>query len=144
MASKALVLLSEYAVMTRQNAWAFLLVGSAFRVIRLLRLDNIQSAETPQTSLDATELESSRRVVWACFLLDTQIGSGVDKNLNWRDDDAPPIPLPCAEEAFTYGSVPDSATEATIVSFPTLPRHSRINLRANIIYVMWLRSQALR
>ncbi|KAH8901653.1 hypothetical protein GQ53DRAFT_708009 [Thozetella sp. PMI_491] len=139
-----LVLLSEYAVMTRQNAWAFLLVGSAFRVIRLLRLDNAQGGEAPQNPLDATELESSRRVVWACFLLDSQIGSGVDKNLNWRDDDAPPIPLPCTEEAFTYGSLPDSSGEATIVSFPTLPPHRRVNLRANIIYVMWLRSQALR
>ncbi len=138
-----MALVAEHAAMTGQNAWAFLLVGSASRVIRLLALDRVKESNTPPNAMAVIELESSRRLVWSCFLLDTQIGSGVDDNLNWRAD-APQIALPCSEDAFTYGISPPGTELADLTLFPNLPEHYRTGLRSNIIYVMWLRSQSLR
>jgi hypothetical protein len=130
--------------MTGQNAWAFLLIGNAFRVIRLLGLDSTRESEALKGVLDATELESARRLVWSCYLLDAQIGSGVDKNLSWRGD-APQIPLPCREEAFSSGSVPrDAYEEGDLILLNGLPKAHRMNLRANILYIMCLRSESLR
>ncbi|KAI5464232.1 hypothetical protein BGZ63DRAFT_148513 [Mariannaea sp. PMI_226] len=139
----AMVLIAEYAAMSGRNAWGFLLVGSAARVLRLLELDVPKTMEPTLASPEAIEVESSRRLLWACYLLDAQIGSGVDKNLNWRDD-VPQIPLPSPEEAFACGTISGPEETATLSSFTSLPERIRVNLRANLVYLGWLRSQILR
>lgn len=129
--------------MTCRNVWAFLLVGSASRVTKLLELDVPKVVEPSLSALEVIELESSRRLLWACYLLDAQIGSGVDINLNWRDE-TPQIPLPFTEEAFASGKLPGPDETATLSSFASLPERVRDNLRANFVYLGWIRSQILR
>lgn len=136
-------MIAEHAAWTGQNAWSFLLAGAAFRVTRLLELDIAKDNKTTAGSAEAIEIETARRVLWACYLLDAQIGSGVDKNLNWRED-APLIRLPSNEEAFINGKLPQDDERATLTSFPSLPARFRANLRANHVYLGWVRSQILR
>ncbi len=98
---------------------AFLLAGSAFRCHEAFELDVAKEADAYSSSPEAIEMESARRLLWACYMLDAQIGSGVDKNLNWRDD-APPICLPAPEEAFACGTLPGKEEMATLASFTSL------------------------
>ncbi|KAF5559017.1 regulator of drug sensitivity 1 [Fusarium mexicanum] len=100
MTAMTLVLLCDFALQTGQDALAFMLCGCCHSIARLLALDRpVPSSNNGESPPDNILIESRRRVLWSCFILDSIVGSGVDENLRWRDG-APQISLPRSDQSF--------------------------------------------
>ena len=118
-----------------------MLSGCCHSVARLLALD--RNSETTQ---DSIMVESRRRVLWSCFILDSIVGGGVNENLRWRDK-GPRVPLPSPDQSF----LSQSTTQETSFLLPThfndnasAEDLSKYNLRSNLVYLMAIRNRVLQ
>lgn len=85
-----------------------MLSGLTVRMAHALQLNLEYVPTIPQSEgkLDAslwTDTESRRRVMWACYVLDTWTGSGVDQLTLLHESDIK-IQLPCSERNFLFQS----------------------------------------
>ncbi|KAH8812765.1 hypothetical protein F5884DRAFT_316685 [Xylogone sp. PMI_703] len=143
-----MILISEYATRIDEHALAFTIWGCAYQIMRLLGLDSDATERynnnTSRTvSVDHTQKESERRLLWSCFVLDSFIGSGIDENLRWRGN-TPRAPLPCSDHNFLEQTQPPDMDLRTIetLSSPNILRKS--DLRSQVIYLSYMRTQVLR
>lgn len=111
-----------------------------------MRLFGLDSPKTPGQRFSPSEwirIESERRVLWSCFILDSMVGSGVDANLHWKQD-FPRIPLPCTEPLYITQVPPRPDEVFTMDAFQVAESIRQMNLRSHMIYLAHLRTQALR
>lgn len=94
-----MLILCDYGLRQDRNAMVFIMISCAYRVIRLLSLDQQKSLDITATAADFQRRESEIRLVWACYFVDALVGTGVEKNLCWRNE-SPDIPLPGPEQNF--------------------------------------------
>lgn len=78
---------------------ALMLSGLTTRMAHGLQLNLEYSVEPGEDAPSTTYLEARRRVMWACYILDTWTGSGVDQLTLLHENDIK-IQLPCNERNF--------------------------------------------
>ncbi len=123
-----------------------MLTGCCLRLAQLLRLDteaNDASLAGIPENLRVTERESRRRLMWSCYILDINVGSGVD---SLGSSKIPPkVHLPCPAQAFmlqmeyNMESVTFNQDPHGFVKWPSL----NAGLEAFYIRVMYLRGEVL-
>ncbi|KAI8630234.1 hypothetical protein F5Y19DRAFT_484116 [Xylariaceae sp. FL1651] len=94
-----MLLLCEHGFRTDRYALVFTLTGCIFRAIRLLSLDVDAVVESLQTSASLLGRQIKDRIVWAAYVVDSIVASGVDQNSMWRSD-VPCVPLPWTRYEF--------------------------------------------
>ncbi|KAL7892982.1 hypothetical protein HDV64DRAFT_272949 [Trichoderma sp. TUCIM 5745] len=139
----AMVLICEYSIFMDQHALAFVIFGCCVRVMRLLGLDSPEKAAVPSGLAHMTQLETERRLLWSCYLLDSFLGGGVDGNLYWKDD-FPGVPLPCSDASFIAQEQYADFETPKLSAFELYPDRSYLNLRSHTIYLVQLRTRVLR
>lgn len=157
-----MTLLCEYALYMGQHALAFVIMGCCYRSLRLLSLDapeqqtgitepaehgDSDDVSDESRALEITRVESGRRLVWSCYVLDSFIGAGVDENLEWRDH-PPRVALPCDDHSFVAQvvSAPPRYLPLADNSFSDGEGESlrALNLRSQIVQLAQLRTRVLR
>lgn len=110
------------------------------RLLQVLRLDVEPPPEVllGMTSDRLIRQESRKRLFWACWCIDTLVGTGVTRLLTLSRD-SPEISLPVSERDFMYGS--QSIAQST-AALPALM--SSISLEACYIWIYMLRGRVLR
>jgi hypothetical protein len=138
----ALILVCEYYILKGDNATVFTLAGSSYRLVRLLKLDSDQAAvREPNTAIAITKRESRRRLLWATYLLDASMGSGVAEHTSWCYE-IPPVPLPQPESHFLDQKTGPEIYITSDGSFSSQP--SRTNVKAYMIQICCVRTQVLK
>ncbi|KAL7933105.1 hypothetical protein V8C35DRAFT_304933 [Trichoderma chlorosporum] len=140
----AMILICEHSISMDQHALAFVVFGCCVRIMRLLSLDSPKKVSASPGLAQMTQLETERRLLWSCYLLDSFLGGGVDGNLYWKDD-FPCVPLPCSDANFIaqeqqYGDL----NAPKLSTFEIFPDRSYLNLRSHTIYLVQLRTRVLR
>lgn len=101
-----LVLLHDHSIRIGQYSTAFMLTGVMTRMAQALQVNLEYSADlmcdAEPVTLDVTSRESRRRLLWACFVTDASIGSGVDQLTLLHERDIR-IQLPYEERSFLLG-----------------------------------------
>lgn len=139
-----MVLVCDYDANIGENAAAYILLGCCYRIIRVLDLDSPRISSKSDDSTEMFEEESRKRLVWACFIIDTRVGNGVDCNLSWRDR-YPRITLPLPDYIFmSRMSITDTSQSVTLESMRDPELSSKAGLQAHVIYFHHLRSEVLR
>jgi hypothetical protein len=138
-----MVLISEYSMRVEEHTLSFITWGCAYQIMRLLSLDSAQRPNSPNTPRESTVTEIERRLLWSCFILDSFIGSGIDGNLRWRDE-APRIPLPCSDHSFLEQTQSLAQERLPSEAFNSSSILAKLDLRTQVIYLAYLRTQALR
>ncbi|KAM0454348.1 hypothetical protein ACHAPV_008427 [Trichoderma viride] len=139
----AMVLICEYSIFMDQHALAFVIFGCCVRIMRLLGLDSPKKAAVPSGLAHMTRLETERRLLWSCYLMDSFLGGGVDGNLIWKDD-FPCVPLPCSDASFVAQEQYADFEAPKLSAFELYPDRSYLNLRSHTIYLVQLRTRVLR
>ncbi|KAL6874322.1 hypothetical protein HDV57DRAFT_504481 [Trichoderma longibrachiatum] len=140
----AMVLICEHSVAMDRHALAFVVFGCCLRIMRLLSLDSRKKVSDAPELAQMTRLETERRLLWSCYLLDSFLGGGVDGNLFWKDD-FPCVPLPCSDASFIAQEPCISDLNAPRLStFEIFPDRSYLNLRSHTVYLVQLRTRVLR
>ncbi|TFB06916.1 hypothetical protein CCMA1212_001306 [Trichoderma ghanense] len=140
----AMVLICEHSIAMDQHALAFVVFGCCLRIMRLLSLDSPKKVSDAPGLAHMTQLETERRLLWSCYLLDSFLGGGVDGNIYWKDD-FPCVPLPCSDANFIAQEQYISDLNAPRLStFEIFPDRSYLNLRSHTIYLVQLRTRVLR
>lgn len=138
-----MVLICEYSIAMDQHALAFVVFGCCMRIMRLLGLDSPKKVPASFGLVQMTQLETERRLLWSCYLLDSFLGGGVDGNLYWKDD-SPIVPLPCSDARFITQEQFTDYDSPKLSTFELLPDRSYGNLRSHTIYLVQLRTRVLR
>ncbi|KAM0248846.1 hypothetical protein ACHAQJ_009278 [Trichoderma viride] len=139
----AMILICEYSIFMDQHALAFVVFGCCVRIMRLLSLDSPKKASVSAGLVQMTQLETERRLVWSCYLMDSFLGGGVDGNLYWKDD-FPCVPLPCSDTSFIAQEQYNDFEAPRLDTFELFPDRSYLNLRSHTIYLVQLRTRVLR
>ncbi|KAI0152689.1 hypothetical protein GGR57DRAFT_168446 [Xylariaceae sp. FL1272] len=100
-----LLLLSAYALRRNQHALVYTLIGCLYRAMRLLGLDVEPAPDAVSTPDSLLDRQVKDRLVWAVYIMDSFVASGVDQNSMWRSD-IPPIPLPWTDREFLTRTAP--------------------------------------
>jgi hypothetical protein len=97
------VLLYDYELRMGNFANAFMLSAITARMAQALQINLEYSTDVlcqdGETALSASDKESRRRLMWACYITDALVGSGVDQ-LTLIDEKDIKIQLPCNERSF--------------------------------------------
>ncbi len=102
-AGQAAVLLQDHEIRQGNYASAFMWTGVTARMAHALQINLefstdvlcLDSSAFPTTTIK----ESRRRLMWACYVLDASVGSGVDQLTLLHERDIK-IQLPCDERYF--------------------------------------------
>lgn len=138
-----MVLICEYSIFMDQHALAFVIFGCCVRIMRLLGLDSPKKTAVQSGLAHMTQLETERRLLWSCYLMDSFLGGGVDGNLYWKDD-FPGVPLPCSDASFIAQEQYADFEAPKLSAFELYPDRSYLNLRSHTIYLVQLRTRVLR
>ncbi|KAL6690929.1 hypothetical protein J3F84DRAFT_397951 [Trichoderma pleuroticola] len=139
----AMVLICEHSISMDQHALAFVVFGCCVRIMRLLSLDSPKKVPAAPGLAQMTQLETERRLLWSCYILDSFLGGGVDGNLYWKDD-FPCVPLPCSDANFVAQEQYLDFNAPKLSTFELLADRSFLNLRSHTIYLVQLRTRVLR
>jgi hypothetical protein len=138
-----MILLCEYNIGSNNHALAFVILGCCYRLMRLLGLDERGDSTEELSNSELSKLETSKRLVWSCYILDGLMATGVDANSCWSER-YPCLRFPAPDTVFItqdwsepHHTVSIDAFEASNVRYP-------LDLRASIIYLMRLRTLAHR
>ena len=100
----ASVLLPDHELRCGKFASAFMLCGLASRMAQALQMNVEYSTDIlrahPSDGPSPAAREARRRLMWATWVMDTWVGSGVDQ-LTLLDDDDIKIQLPCTDQNFS-------------------------------------------
>jgi hypothetical protein len=150
----AVALLHEHDMRIGNYAGSFMFSGVGIRMAQALQI-NLESSidvlcQYGKHGLSPSSRESRRRLMWAIYVMDAWVGSGVDELTLVRECDVK-IQLPCDERNFSFevpcavetlepGSyLPFVSTEARAKS----PAHS-LDLIAHFVRLVAIRKQVLR
>ncbi|ERS98136.1 uncharacterized protein SPSK_06064 [Sporothrix schenckii 1099-18] len=115
-----LVLLYEHAARTGETRQCFQLSALASRMTQALSLNLEHDEDVLDTSqMSAVSRESRRRLMWACYLLDTMLACGL-RDLQVLETASLRIQLPCDERHFVY----KVAVHTAMVDTTFAPRRS--------------------
>ncbi|KIX03800.1 uncharacterized protein Z518_07353 [Rhinocladiella mackenziei CBS 650.93] len=99
----AAVLLQDHQIRLGKYSTAFMLTGFTARMAQALQINLEFSSDILShdgtDAIDATTKESRRRLMWACYITDASVGSGVDQLTLLHEEDIK-IQLPCDERLF--------------------------------------------
>ncbi len=146
------VLLHEHAIRTGQLNWCFLFSSIAARISQALQLNLEYDYDVLCTGsrMSTTEKETRRRLLWAVFIIDSGISSGVDQLELIHEKDIK-IQLPCDEEKFLFRRpcITETISPGCILDF--IPEELRplnaaenMGYRAYIIRIFVLRNRVLQ
>lgn len=138
-----MVLLCDYGQREDRNAMVFVLIAFLYRMIRLLSLDDHRKLDNPTSPAEFLQRECEIRLVWACYYVDVMVGTGVEKNLCWRDD-VPNIPLPCPEPNFLSQTPSATFFVENIERAGFAEAIPQLDLEALSILVVRLRSKVMK
>ncbi|KAL1896061.1 hypothetical protein Sste5346_004800 [Sporothrix stenoceras] len=97
-----LVLLYEHASRAGEPRLCFLLSGMASRLTQALSLNLEYDHDVLEVSrMSAADRESRRRLMWACYLMDTMLACGL-RDLQVLETSSLRIQLPCDDRHFRY------------------------------------------
>ncbi|VUC29752.1 unnamed protein product [Clonostachys rosea] len=98
-----IVLLYEHATRTSDHRLCFMLSGLASRYTQALSLNLEYDHDMLSTTslLSPVERESRRRLMWACYIVDTMVACGLN-HLQAIDTTTIQIQLPCDDKYFLY------------------------------------------
>lgn len=146
---KVLVLLHDHDARLGNYAGSFLLTGLIVRMAHALQIHK-ESKEEPNVPNYVSLLESRRRLMWACYMVDVWAGSGVDQLtiLNERDIK---LQLPCNERQFllqiphvTETLQPGEVLEhLSTVDIPVQPRDN-MGMSAYFVRIAYIWKRVLR
>ncbi|KAL2825126.1 fungal-specific transcription factor domain-containing protein [Aspergillus pseudoustus] len=145
--------LYDYALRVNNFAQAFMLGGLTARMAQALQINLEYSTDVlcqePGRNLSIQERESRRRLMWACFVTDALLGSGVDQLTLISERDIK-IQLPCSERRFLQESPCITQTlNGNILGFirpeaiPPNPEEN-MGIMASFIQHIRIRKQVLR
>ena len=139
---QAAVLLHEHELRVGNYSAAFMITGLAVRLVQGLQLNVEPMSVQPAGSTLASEtfIESCRRVMWAVYIMDAWVGSGVDE-LTMVHESTLKVRLPCDESDFVLEKV----KTGPVVSLNELMREpNEGDLAAQFILLLALRKRVLR
>ncbi|TPX16867.1 uncharacterized protein E0L32_003429 [Thyridium curvatum] len=98
-----LVLLHEYFARVDEVSQCFILGSLACRLAQALQLnvEYDEDYECRSSALSATEKETRRRLMWACYILDFACSGGLDPIKMFEEEDVS-IQMPADEQGFFY------------------------------------------
>uniref|UniRef100_A0A8H7TKJ6 Zn(2)-C6 fungal-type domain-containing protein n=1 Tax=Bionectria ochroleuca TaxID=29856 RepID=A0A8H7TKJ6_BIOOC len=98
-----IVLLYEHAARISEHRLCFILSGLASRYTQALSLNLEYDHDVLSTTglLSPVERESRRRLMWACYIMDTMVACGLN-HLQTIDTTTIQIQLPCDDRYFLY------------------------------------------
>ena len=139
------ILLSEYGARAQENSTVFMITGCCARLAQLLRLDSELADETianlPVDS-QVTQKESRRRLMWACYILDGIVGSGVEHLLSCSIT-PPSLQLPCPGRDFIMQLPCATGLLKPDDSSKYVPAEN-LGIEAYTVRIFYLRFQVLR
>ncbi|CAK7216583.1 hypothetical protein SCUCBS95973_002856 [Sporothrix curviconia] len=131
-----LVLLYEHANRTNEQRLCFLLSGLASRFTQALSLnleyDHDVLFTDESARITAVARESRRRLMWACYILDTMLACGL-RDLQAIDTSTLRIQLPCDDRHFLYKRACVTATVPTDFLSPVEQRKDHNGDRPAIV-----------
>lgn len=148
------VLLHDHEIRVGRYASAFTLTGVATRMTQALQLNLEYSTNVLEDEPDGgpsnCSKEARRRLMWACYVQDALIGSGIDQLTMFRNSDIK-IQLPTHERNFIFQipSVTELAERGRFLKFlpeEMIPQHPAENMgiMAHYIRLVEIRKAVLR
>jgi hypothetical protein len=148
----SVILLHEHESRVGKLSACFLLSGLAARMSQALQINLEYDFDVlcSDSTMDCTEKECRRRLMWACYFLDSGTCSGV-KQLQLIDESDIKIQLPCSEDNFlfersciTETMIPGETLKfANLFDRPISPT-ANMDYRAYLIRIMIIRNRVLR
>ncbi|CAO3694219.1 unnamed protein product [Umbelopsis ramanniana] len=148
----SVILLHEHEIRAGRLSVCFLLTGLAARMSQALQINLEYDFDVlcSDSTMNSTEKECRRRLMWACYLLDSVTSSGV-KQLQLIDENDIKIQLPCSEDNFLFErpSITETMNPGETLKFvnifdqPISPT-SNMDYRAYMIRIMFLRNRVLK
>lgn len=148
----SVILLHEHEIRAGRLSVCFLLTGLAARMSQALQINLEYDFDIlcSDSTMNCTEKECRRRLMWACYLLDSVTASGV-KQLQLIDENDIKIQLPCSEDNFLFErpSITETMASGETLKFvnifdqPISPT-SNMDYRAYMIRIMSLRNRVLK
>lgn len=137
-----MILICEYAMYLDQHTLAYVIFGCCYRTMQLLSLDSEELLDIDNKA-QSWQIESGRRTVWSCYVLDAFLGSGVDVNLSWKDG-LPGIPLPLSDAEFAVGQLSSIRESPKMKEIDMMHQGQGLSVRGHIAYLMQFRTKVLR
>ncbi|KAI9284766.1 fungal-specific transcription factor domain-containing protein [Umbelopsis sp. AD052] len=148
----SVILLHEHESRVGKLSTCFLLTGLAARMSQALQINLEYDFDVlcSDSTMNCTEKECRRRLMWACYLLDSMTASGV-KQLQLIDESDIKIQLPCSEDNFLFERpcITETVTPGETLKFanifnqPISPT-SNMDYRAYMIRIVYIRNRVLK
>ncbi|KAI8579976.1 hypothetical protein K450DRAFT_240004 [Umbelopsis ramanniana AG] len=148
----SVILLHEHENRVGKLSNCFLLTGLAARMSQALQINLEYDFDVlcSESTMNCTEKECRRRLMWACYLLDSSTASGV-KQLQLIDESDIKIQLPCSEDNFLFERpcITETVTPGETLKFanifdqPISPT-SNMDYRAYMIRIVYIRNRVLK
>lgn len=147
----AVILLHEHEYRIGKLGACFLLTGLAARMSQALQINLEYDFDVlcSESAMSCTEKESRRRLMWACYFLDSITASGV-KQLQMLDESDIKIQLPCAEDHFLFQRpcITETVASGEVLKFinifdQTTSPSANMDYRAYMIRIMHIRNKVL-
>lgn len=147
----SVILLHEHEYRVGKLSACFLLTGLAARMCQALQINLEYDFDIlcSESTMPCTEKESRRRLMWACYFLDSSTSSGV-KQLQLLDEADIKIQLPCGEDHFlfqrpciTETMVPGEVLKFINIFDQTISPAANMDYRAYMVRIMKLRNKVL-
>ena len=146
--TQAAVLLHEHDLRIGNYASAFTITGLAVRMAQGLQinLETLPDAACSRPQPDSPSIhESRRRLMWAVYIMDSWVGSGIDELSLVHEADIK-VQLPCDERDFVFG-IPKMTGYLEPFPGPVSPgppQQTEQDLAAQFVRLISLRRRVLR
>lgn len=147
------MLLHDHEIRVGRYTSCFLISAHCVRLAHLLQLNLEFSPDLlcrDSNSPSASSRESRRRLMWSIYIIDSWVGSGIDRLTLLNDSDME-IQLPCPERSFIFQTpeITDSLQPGDALSELTKEQRSlgpkeSMSMTAFFIRVVSLRKKVLR
>ncbi|CAM0137458.1 hypothetical protein VKS41_003179 [Umbelopsis sp. WA50703] len=145
------ILLHEHDYRCGKLSSCFLLTGMAARMSQALQINLEYDLDVlcDKSTMSCTEKECRRRLMWACYLLDSAASSGVKQLMLVEESDIK-IQLPCAEDSFLFQRpcITETLVPGEVLKFinifdqaisPTI----NMDYRAHLVRIIRIRNKVL-
>lgn len=139
-----IVLLYEHAARTGDHRLCFMLSGMASRYTHALslNLEHDHDVLCTRSRVPPVERESRRRLMWACYIMDTMLACGL-RNLQVIDTSTIRIQLPCDDKNFLY-KIACRTTTAPAYSSAAVAREAKISNENQGLHAFSIRLYLIR
>lgn len=145
------ILLHEHDFRSGKLGSCFLLSGMAARMAQALQINLEYDLDVlcDKSTMSCTEKECRRRLLWACYFLDTASSSGV-KQLSLIDENDIKIQLPCSEDNFLFQRpcITETITPGEVLKFinifdQAVSPSTNMDYRAHYVRIVRIRNKVL-